>query len=264
MAIDPMSAGAAGLGAGLGFYGTVLTNKSNRQSVDATNAMNMQIAEAQMAFQERMANTAHQREVKDLLAAGLNPILSATGGAGAPSPGGAAATMTPFHAENSAKALGDGLQSFAQLTPQLQNVAADTAVKAENAKLLAIQRESSAKDVEMKGIENAHRATILGQQIKKGGLDISHSDRTLVDRIVQESNKAALGTLQTKGETLSNAQRSQALKYDYYVDKALDRQGVAPDSAKKSGESKSLMDRVLDAGREGAHLLMRRYLGGKK
>lgn len=62
--------------------GGLMGQHSANQAASQQAALNKET----MQWQERMSSTAHQREVKDLRAAGLNPILSATGGSGASTP----------------------------------------------------------------------------------------------------------------------------------------------------------------------------------
>ncbi len=85
-------------------------------------------AREQMAFQERMSSTAHQREIEDLRKAGLNPILSSRYG-GSSTPSGAQPQIIPNiagRAASSALSAYQGMQGVKKVRADIRHVDAMT------------------------------------------------------------------------------------------------------------------------------------------
>lgn len=122
----PAVVGAAALSAAGSIFSGRSANKASQKS-----------AREQMAFQKMMSDTAHQREVKDLRAAGLNPILSANTGASTPS--GASYTAQPIDWVGDAMKGASTASQVSKNRPEVELLKAQTQAQTASARASNVQ-----------------------------------------------------------------------------------------------------------------------------
>ena len=131
--------------AGANLIGTYMTNRARADQAAEANRFSAEQTKNQMDFQERMRETQYQTSVKDLMAAGLNPMLAYTQG-GAGTPAGASATGQQAPIQDYGSGIASAFQIGANIRADLDKKEAETVesisrtgVNDENRKLLNAQ-----------------------------------------------------------------------------------------------------------------------------
>lgn len=167
---------------GMGMMGNWQQNLQNQASAQQQQMFEHNEAERQMAFQERMSSTAHQREVADLKAAGLNPILAA-GGGGSSSPAGAAGHGQMAPVTNMMQGTESNAKDYIKLG--IESEEADSRIELNKAQALGIAAKT-AKDATTKPLWDALRRLL--EKILGEGKTTAKSDEEYVEKLMDKTN----------------------------------------------------------------------------
>lgn len=172
----------------MSFISSMLSNAMNAGSQASAKKYNSAEAAAERAFEKEMRGTAYQDTIKDMIAAGINPILAASNGATATPSGASASIGAQRYNQQSAQAASvSAMYEYGNNTAEIAEKYLDLAKKATSAKQYNSAKswneaattlaQSSAKQV----ADYSYMANELADDLLNAGKDIGNNVRKTVD-----------------------------------------------------------------------------------